>query len=60
KWVLKVYDINTPSSYRIEFPEQSIDLGPGDAKVVEAKVLPRKRTIKFLEEGRVVMKPGEK
>ncbi|MEA4878433.1 MAG: hypothetical protein VB083_11030 [Aminobacterium sp.] len=60
KWVLKVYDINIPSSYRIEFPEQSIDLGPGDAKVVEAKVLPRKRTIKFLEEGRVVMKPGEK
>lgn len=60
KWVLKIYDINIPSSYRLEKPEQTLEIAPGDNLILEAKVLPRKRTIRFIEEGRVVMKRGEK
>jgi len=55
KWTLKIYDINIPSSYHLEQTEQVFEFKPGEVGSFEAKVLPRKRTIRFLEEGKIVM-----
>ncbi len=56
-WTLKIYDAGLPENHYLEQDTFTLELKPGDRKEVFARVLPKKRRIKIIEEGGVL---GEK
>jgi len=53
KWTLKVHSQNLPAHHYLEQEELQIEIGPGEAKKVEIKVLPRLRPVQMVEEGEI-------
>lgn len=53
-WVLKVYDHNLPEYHGFERDNFEVVLKPGEKEEVLVKVLPKKRRIRFLQEGGIL------
>lgn len=54
KWTLKIYSDNLPMYHYLEKDTFDFELKPGDKKEITAKVLPRERHIKIIEEGGIL------
>lgn len=54
-WKLFVPEEYIPAYHRIDANNIGIDLLPGESRQVEIKVVPRKRAIKFIQEGGVIL-----
>lgn len=52
-WNLKFYEAGLPAGYRFETESKSIELAPGDVVEIVNRVLPKKRTIQFIDSGTV-------
>ena len=54
KWTLKIYSDNLPMYHYLKRDTFKFELKPGDKKEIIAKVLPKERRIKIIEEGEVL------
>lgn len=52
-WTLRVRDTRLPERHFVEQPEQSFVLQSGEAKKIEVRILPRKRTIQMIDQGSI-------
>ncbi|MGA1875952.1 MAG: hypothetical protein ACMUIA_10125 [bacterium] len=55
-WTVTLYASQLPDFHYLEKDTYEIDLKPGEDKSIEAKVLPRRRTIRIIDEGVVSSK----
>ncbi len=55
KWTLKVYSNNLPQYHYLEEDTFEFDLKPGDDKEILIKVLPKRRLIRIIEEGEILL-----
>ncbi len=55
KWILKVFDDNLPSHHYLKEDTFEFELKPGDKKDMLIEVLPKKRTIRIIEQGEIVL-----
>jgi len=60
KWELKVIDTNIPKNFKVEKNYFKIDLKPLDKKEISIRVIPRKRKIKILQQGGVLIEEEKK
>jgi hypothetical protein len=51
RWTLRVRDERIPAQHIIEQAEQELDLQTGVTKNIEVRVLPRRRTMKMIDQG---------
>jgi len=55
KWILKVFDHNLPSHHYLKEDTFEFELKPGDKKEMLIEVLPKKRTIRIIEQGEIIL-----
>jgi hypothetical protein len=53
RWTLRVRDEQLPAQHFVEQPEQLLELKAGEAKNVEVRIMPRRRTVKMIDQGTV-------
>lgn len=53
KWTLKVYENNLPAHHGIETPETFFEVEPGQTREVLVRILPAKRSIRFIDGGEI-------
>jgi len=60
QWTLAVHADNLPEYHYFEKDTFEIELAPGEKKEILIRVLPRKRTIRIIEEGETLIEEEEK
>jgi len=55
KWTLKCYQGNLPEYHYFEKDTFAIELNPGEEKEIVVKALPKKRSIRIIEEGGILL-----
>jgi hypothetical protein len=53
KWTLRVHKNNLPPHHLIETPETDLEIGPGQTREVFVRVLPVRRSIRFIDGGTI-------
>ena len=53
KWTLRVHKNNLPPHHLIETPETDLEVGPGQTREVFVRVLPVRRSIRFIDGGTI-------
>jgi hypothetical protein len=53
RYHLKVYDDRVPAHYRLENPEQNLDVAVGADVKVELRIVPQERRIRVIDEGAI-------
>jgi hypothetical protein len=53
RWKMRISDSNLPANHILEHPEQEIELKPGQATEIIARVLPVKRKVQMIDQGSV-------
>lgn len=60
QWTLTVHADNLPQYHYLEKDSFEIELAPGEKKEMLIRVLPKKRTIRIIEEGETLIEEEEK
>ncbi len=53
KWTLKIHENNLPAHHVVETPETVLVVEPGQAREVLVRILPAKRSIRFIDGGTI-------
>ncbi len=53
KWTLRVYENNLPEHHVIETPAIEMELEPGQSREALVRILPKRRPIRFIDEGKI-------